>query len=122
MEVPNIFSTITATLSPLLTHNDVFQFTCIEQIVPGKSQAYWTLQNCQSSVQNLLPVTLLIPKIRRWLLILAMASMTQSHSTFLQSNNLLSKLVTEHKNVSASYYFLDAVFYYLYECWGYTWD
>jgi len=34
-----------------------------------------------------------------------MASMTQSHSTFLPSNNLLSRLVTEHKNVAGSYYF-----------------
>lgn len=34
-----------------------------------------------------------------------MASMTQLHPTFLQNNNLFSRLVTEHKKVAGSYYF-----------------
>jgi len=110
--MPNIFSIITAPLSPLLTHNDVFHFTYIEQIVPDESQAYRTLQNCQSSVQNLLPVTFLIPQIWRWLLILAMASMIQSHSTCLTTYS--QDWWQNTKMWLGVIIFLDPVFNYLY--------
>ena len=53
-----------------LTHKNVYtyQFRWTEQKMPHNKQVHKPLQNCRSSVWNLLHVTLLAPRICSWLL------------------------------------------------------
>jgi hypothetical protein len=51
----------------LITYQDVYQFTCTEQIVPGDAEVH-RLRNCRSTLWNLLHITLLVHGIWRWLL------------------------------------------------------
>ena len=60
MVVPNIFCVI--------IYRSVYKFTCTKQKAPYNSRVHRSLQNCVSSVWNLLHVTLLVPRIQRWVL------------------------------------------------------
>ena len=42
-----------------LIYKNVYQFTCIKQKAPDNSKVHKSLQNCESSVRNLIHVTLL---------------------------------------------------------------
>ena len=49
-------------------YKHVYQFTCTKQKERGYGEVHKSLQNCGSSFWNLLHVTLLLPRIWRWLL------------------------------------------------------
>jgi hypothetical protein len=53
---------------PPPTYKNVYQFTCTEQKVSDNSDVHRSLQNCAPSVRNMLHVSLLAPKIWRFLL------------------------------------------------------
>ena len=67
--VPNILSIIIAVFFSLAFKN-LYQVTCTEQKVPDSSDIHKSLQNCGSSLWNLLYVyvTCLPPRIWRWFL------------------------------------------------------
>ena len=65
--VPNILSAIIAVIV-VLAFKHVYQFTGTEYKLPDNSEAHTSLQNCGSSVWNLLHVSSLTSRIWSWLL------------------------------------------------------
>jgi hypothetical protein len=59
---PNIFSIIISDV--FLTYKNVYQFLSTEQKAAANSEVHRSVQNCGSSVWNLIRVTLLAPKIQ----------------------------------------------------------
>ena len=51
-----------------IAYRNAYYFSCTSQTVPDRHEVYRSFQNFWYSVQNFLHITLLPPRIRRWLL------------------------------------------------------